>query len=296
MTRAEIISQYERINRRYENIYFPKVKRAIHFYVGRIVNELQQGGYDDAIRALNTPVNNPHLAAVITDLYKTVGVKHAQITYSRLLHERRRRKSVGLMLQTKGFGFNASWVQFILQYLERFLTEKITIAITENTRKALLIALGTMQNEGLSVDMAVDRLKDWPYERYQAARIVRTEVNRAANVGAKAQAATDEFQQVKEWISAQDNRVRGTNPKDHASHVGLNGVTIDEGDQFVDPRNGDRLDIPGDPRAKAESTINCRCQAAYHYKRDANGELIPKRKTTTVIYPGQVRRPQIVTI
>ena len=36
---------------------------------------------------------------------------------------------------------------------------------------------------GLSVDQMVDKLEDWPFERYQAARIVRTEVNRASNVG-----------------------------------------------------------------------------------------------------------------
>lgn len=296
MTRLQIISEYERINRQYENYYYPKVRKAIHVIVAKTIERLRAQGFDSARHYLNNLVGNPEMTEVIEHLYTTVGKRHAQMTYSRLLAEQSRRKWIGLQLQSKGFGFNARWVEFILTYLRRHLIDKITIEITETTRKALLTALSVATTQGLGVDQTIDTLKDWPYERFQAARIVRTEVNRAANVGAKAQAETSEYQQVKEWISAQDFRVRGSKPKDHASHVGLNGVTIDEGDQFIDPRNGDRLDFPGDPEGSAESTINCRCQAAYTYKRDINGNLIPKRKTTVVLYPGQVRKPQTVLV
>lgn len=260
------------------------------------ITRLRAQGFDSAKHYLNNLTGNAQMAEVIKDLYTKVGSRHARMTYSRLLAEQSRHKWIGVQLQTKGFGFNARWVQFILDYLNRFLLQKITIDIQETTRKALLTALATAQTQGLSVDQTLDALKDWPYERFQAARIVRTEVNRAANVGSKAQADTSEYQQNKEWISAQDFRVRGNSPKDHASHVGLNGVVVDEGDQFVDPRNGDRLDFPGDPKGKAESTINCRCQAAYTYKRDINGNLIPKRKSTVVLFPGQVQHPKPILI
>lgn len=277
-------------------MYYPKVRKAIHTLVQGTIHRLQMQGFDAAKHYLHGSLANEHMTAVIEDLYTTVGKRHAQITYSRLLNERTRRKWVGLQLESKGFGFNAKWVQFILDYLKRFLLEKITIEINNTTRDHLLIVLTTAMNQGLSIDQTVDALKDWPYERYQAARIVRTEVNRAANVGNKAQAETDEYQQVKEWLSAQDFRVRGNNPKDHASHVALNGTVIDEGDEFVDSRNGDRLMFPGDPKGSAASTINCRCMAAYTYKRDINGNLIPKRKSTTVIFPGQIRRPETFVI
>src|SRR5690606_15512334 len=121
----------------------------------------------------------------------------------------------------KGFGFNYAWTQFIINYLEKFLLEKITYEVARSTRDALLKILAASTAAGWSIDQTIDRLQDWPFERYQAARIVRTEVNRAANVGNKAQAETSEYQQVKEWMSATDNRVRG-NPvngkKDHADH------------------------------------------------------------------------------
>jgi hypothetical protein len=100
----------------------------------------------------------------------------------------------------------------------------------------------------------------------------------------------------KTWSSSEDKRVRGLNPKDHASHVDLNGTTIDFEDEFVDSVNGDRLIAPGDPNASAKSVINCRCLIKLTPKRDLNGRLIPKRKTTAVIFPGQIRRREFITI
>jgi hypothetical protein len=78
--------------------------------------------------------------------------------------------------------------------------------------------------------------------------------------------------------------------------VALDGHRIDIEDVFIDPRNGDQLRFPGDPLASAASTINCRCSLALLAKRDANGRLIPKRKTTVVIFPNQRRQRQIVTV
>lgn len=296
MTKPQFISEYIRVNRAFEVKFMPLVEKAIRLKVQAVIHHLRTGGYHAAQRYLHTDMENQQMAEVITKLYLIVGKKHAQMNYSRLLHETRRRKSVDLQLETKGFGFNQVWADFIINYLKRFLTSKITFDIAATTRDALLAALVTMTNDGLSVDGAIEELQDWPFARFQAARIIRTEVNRAANTGAAAQAASSEWQQWKEWSSAHDNRVRGKNPKDHASHIGLDGTKINEDDVFIDPVNGDRLEFPGDPRASAASTINCRCAALYTFKRDMNGNLIPKRKTTTVIYPGQQIRPQTVMI
>lgn len=289
LKRNEFIATYTQVNRKLEEKFFPVVRRAIHAKVKTVQTKLREGGISAATNYLNTDLMNPKMAEIITTLYVIVGRKHAQLNYIRLRHDR----------QQKGFGFNREWANFILTYLKRHLLDKITIEINNTTRNALLSTLTIMINEGLGVDGMIERLDDWKYEQFQAARIVRTEVNRAANTGAKAQAETDEFQQVKEWIAIHDNRTRGnpiTGRKDHANHWSLDGITIDEGDVFVDSRNGDTLDFPGDPKASAASTINCRCNVAYTYKRDANGNLIPKRKTTTVIYPGQIVRPRTITI
>lgn len=316
----------------------PKVRRALHTQVKAVIADLREGGYAQAQSNLHMTVGNTALSNIIRTLYKTVGTRHAQLTYSRLLHDGSVRKGLGATrevkasmvncpkcgeptkdvesgmgyikcqncgqtfssssskIQTKGFGFNAAWTKFIEDYLQRFLIDKITFAVASTTREALLRALTRGVDSGLGVDGMIDTLKDWPYERFQAARIVRTEVNRAANVGAKAQAETGKYEQQKEWVAINDFRTRGHNPKDHASHVALNGTKIDAGDLFIDPRNGDKLQFPGDPNASAESTINCRCSAVFVNKRDNNGNLIPKRRSTAVTYPAQQRRVQNITI
>lgn len=289
MNRNNFITQYTSVNRKLEEKFFPVVKKAIHAKVAHFQAKLKEGGVDAARNYLHTDPLNPKMTEVIIQLYTIVGKKHAQLNYSRLSHEQ----------QQKGFGFNLDWVNFVLHYLKRHLLDKVTLEINNTTRHALLTTLAVMINEGLSVDGMVDRLDNWSYEQFQAARIVRTEVNRAANTGAKAQAETDKFQQVKEWIAIHDNRTRGnpvTGRKDHANHWALDRVTVDENDVFTDPRSGDTLDFPGDPKASAASTINCRCSVAYTYKRDSQGNLIPKRKTTTVLYPGQISRPHTITI
>ena len=296
MNRNQFIEQYTRVNRRYEDMYLKPVQKAIHAKVSAVVSKLREDGVQAAQAYLNLDFQNEHMTKVITDLYKTVGLKHARLNYSRLLPESRGRKFVNISMQTKGFGFNKEWADFIESFLKRFLLDKITIEISNTTRDALLRALSIMTTQGLSVDLMIEQLQDWPYERYQAARIVRTEVNRASNVGATAQQETSEYQQLKEWIAVHDNRTRGVNPKDHASHIGLDGVKIDSEDVFIDPRNNDRLRFPGDPLGSAESTINCRCAVGYEFKRDINGNLIPKRRSTTVLYPNQNRPRRVVTI
>lgn len=284
MKRSDIISQYVRINRQFEVLYAPKVRKAIHAMTLQTMKDLEQG-YQHAIGNLTSTIGNEKMTPVIQSLYVEVGLRHARLTHRRLVAD-----------QKKGLGFNSIWTAFVNNYLKRFLLDKITFEIAATTRKALLRALQIGVTSGLGVDGMIKILKDWPYERSQAARIVRTEVNRAANVGAKAQESTSEYEQQKEWISVKDNRTRGQKKGDHANHVKLNGVRVDAGDEFVDPINGDRLDIPGDPKASAASTINCRCQAAFVNKRDDKGELVPKRKTTTVVYPGQGSRGPMITI
>lgn len=297
MTRLQQIHQFERINRKFEVRFMPKVQAAIHAKVKIVIGLLKTRGFSAAEYYLHTSVGNVRMSEVIKEIYTLVGRRWAQMEYSRLLPEQRAGKySQMSVVEQKGFGFNYQWTRFILEYLQKFLFDKITFEIARTTQDAVLKVLAKAQAAGWSIDQTVDRLENWPFERYQAARIVRTEVNRAANVGSTAQAETSEFQQMKEWQSAEDPRVRGNNPKDHADHVALDGVKIDSDDVFHDPRNGDQLAFPGDPRASAASVINCRCHASYTFKRDQQGNLIPKRRTTVVIFPGQIRQRQTVTI
>jgi Phage Mu protein F like protein len=290
MKREQIRQQFATTNRRFENKYQPKVEAVL--IPESLIPIIKQNGIQAGITYLHGQIINPKLQGVIKFLYVDVGLSHAKENYKRLTAEAK-----GYFFNTKAtLGFNATWAKYILDYLERFLIEKITFDVLRTTRDELLKFLSQMITEGLGVDEVVKRIEHLPFTKFQAARIVRTEINRAANVGAKAQSSTFDYQQMKEWISAEDSRVRGLKKSDHASHVALDGVKIDEGDVFVDPINKDRLDIPGDIRASAASTINCRCAIAYTAKRDQNGRLIPKRQSTVVIFPNQIINRETILI
>ena len=302
MNLRSLHNSFTTINRRYEKVFLTPVYNAIDKVRKDTIRAIRYyGNVRDGISELNKVIHNPELSKVIRDLYVTVGLRHAQINYSRMRVDvrtspRSRRKDVvrevelkSAIQSIKGFGFNQEWTDFITSYLQRFLLEQITFDVATTTRDKLIEVLQQAIREGWGIDETVKNLEDLPFLKFQAARIVRTEINRAANVGAKAQSETFGYEQMKEWISAEDDRVRGTEPKDHASHVSLDGQRINEGDLFKDPRNGDLLEFPGDPRASAASTINCRCSIAYVAKRDPNGRLIPKRQTTAVIFPNQNR-------
>lgn len=297
MNRQQHIQRTSVLQRRYESKYFPKVKSVIQSEVDHVSGLVQHEGIHAGFNYLHSQFHSKGLPKVIDGLYQDVGLRFAGVQWQSLQQELRTApKSASINLQLKGFGFNPTWSQFIKDYLERYLLDKITFDVATTTRDTMIAVLQEAIDKGWGIDETVKHLEDLPLSATQAARIVRTEITRAANTGAMAAGDTFQYEQNKEWISAHDNRVRGYDPKDHASHVALDGQRIDIEDVFVDPRNGDQLRFPGDPLASAESTINCRCSIVLVAKRNDSGRLIPRRKTTSVIFPNQRRTRQIVTV
>lgn len=88
-----------------------------------------------------------------------------------------------------------------------------------------------------------------------AARIARTEMHTAANIGSDEAARATGLTIVKEWATTEDGRAR-------QSHVDADGQRRPMDEPFdVD---GEALDFPGDPKGSAGNIINCRCVALYH--------------------------------
>lgn len=287
------------IKRKYEVLFMPKVNRAIRSVYNKLIAVVKTNGINVGISSLNNQLANPELTKAINELYATVGNRFANNSYKSLKQqERGAKKGYSLVYEQKAdpqngnIGYNQTWVDWILNYLRQHLIENITFNVNRTTKDHLLTILSQSIEKGLGIDETVRLLQTDDFSEIQAARIVRTEVNMASNAGTIAAGKTYEYQMQKEWVSVEDNRTRGVHPKDHASHIGLNGSIIDFDDVFVDPRNGDTLVSPGDPKASAESIINCRCQLVLSPKRDNHGRLMPKRQTTTVIYPNQNRTRQ----
>ncbi len=282
------MTKYERINRKLEKLFFPRIKRPLQGTVNSLAAVVNTMGEQAGISWLKTQITNPDLTTEVQRLYGVVGTRHANEVTRGLRREPK--------VEKKGFGFNEEWVRFIQQYLGQHFLERITFSVNETLRDHLLLIMNRSITEGWGVDKTVRELRNDTFTDFQAARIVRTEVNTAANVGVIAAGSTYDYEMQKEWVSVHDNRTRGVNPEDHANHVALDKTVIDFDDVFIDSRNGDRLRHPGDPLASAASIINCRCNLTLKPKRDSRGRLIPKRKTTSVIYPNQIRRGQTILI
>lgn len=271
--------EYVRVNRALEKKWFPRVKKALDWKISSLIDKIKSDGIDAGIRYLNMDIANARLTKVISDLYESVGLLYARKTETRLRAEVRKepKKSIPVSMEVKRIGYAKEWIDFIQTYLRMYMISKITFRVAETTRSELLKVLNEAINEGWGVDEIVSRLKDLPFTAYQAARIVRTEINRASNVGVHAQGQTFEYELMKSWISVQDTRTRGRKPTDHADHYHMNDQTVDFDGKFKDPHNGHELTHPGDPEASAADVINCRCNMYTIAKRDANGRLIPKQ-------------------
>ena len=179
------MTDYEKINRRFEKFFFNRVKKTIDFK--EVISIIESKGITAAINYITNDLSNPELAKEIERLYGVVGLRHANIVTRSLKQQER-----------KGFGFNEEWIKFIQEYLRVHLIEKITFNVNATTRDFLLRVLQESISEGWGVDKTVRNLRESGFSDFQAARIVRTEVNTAANVGVIAAAETYEYEMLKE--------------------------------------------------------------------------------------------------
>jgi len=96
----------------------------------------------------------------------------------------------------------------------------------------------------------------------QAAMLARTDLNGLAN-GASVMAATLVGVAYKEWLTAEDDRVRET-------HQEADGQVVPVDQPFI--VGGEALDYPGDPGGSDEEVCNCRCTVIYTDEAPVTGE------------------------
>jgi uncharacterized protein with gpF-like domain len=68
----------------------------------------------------------------------------------------------------------------------------------------------------------------------------------------------------KEWVSAQDDRVRD-GAHGYADHASANGQEVALDDKFTVPPDAS-MNGPGDPNSTPDQVINCRCVLVYKQK------------------------------
>lgn len=284
MNKIKIIREYKAINRRFEAKWFNTVWSSLKVVGKEVGGMVERLGAEQVQQRLTTEFVNNGITKEVNDLWEEVGLFHANRTYRNLVREEKK-----LTL-----GFNQEWTQKIQDFLRMFLIEKVLFGASETTKNMLLKVISEGIEQGWGIDRIVDELENYPGLRYQAARIVRTEVNRAANLGVKTGAESFPYEQNKVWISVHDFRTRGANPDDHSDHLRMDGQTVPFDSKFTDPRSGAKLDFPGDPSAPPGDTVNCRCTMGIIGQRDDRRRLIPKSGISVI---RNFNRPQtIITI
>jgi hypothetical protein len=266
VNRAQYIQEYERIQRKYRKKFFPAVYKAINSIVSSLIDKIQADGVNSAMGDLMLTIINDKIGEPVKLIYKEVGLFHVKNNYRFI------RAEIG----RKALGRNEIWVQEIIAYLEKNLWQYVVAKPTETLRDHFLRVLQDGIDKEWSVDDIIREIRADQFARYQAERIVRTEVGRAANTGKKIAADSFPYEMQKEWISFQDMRTRGRVPDDKKDHYHLNGQTVAMDGMFTDPRSGEQIEYPNAPGGSPGMVINCRCTYATTPKRDANGGLIAR--------------------
>jgi hypothetical protein len=257
-----------------ENKYVNSIQNALAAHISSFTDNLRQYGPNHAVSQLTlTPWNND-LIPILQSLYKDAGLHGARRQYREL------KDAVKVGRKFNLLGTNEAWTQAVLDYLKIHLLNKAVTPITQTTKEHILKVLDIALKEGWSIDDIVKELESKEYLVARARLVVRTEVNRASNVGHKIGAQSFPYEVVKKWSAARDHRTRH-------SHRDVHNQSVEENGKFlVDMYKGkkkigqEEMEHPGDPNASAGNVVNCRCRQVYEPKRDPQGRLILRPTNT----------------
>lgn len=175
------------------------------------------------------------------------------------------------------------WIARINAILGTQAGVRIT-SITDSSRaEAIKIIQEVLQegaNEGLGISQLAQLMRDELTKRwgvistYRAARIARTEIVNASNLGSLTGAMESGVPLLKVWLSTRDSRTRrdtagGRYPPGKFDHYGTFPTGPDgEKQELRDPfvKTGESLQHPGDPAGSSGNVINCRCTQFFEPK------------------------------
>lgn len=258
------------IQKRYEASF----RRVFKAEISKAKRLIEEGGINYAKSSLSFEILNNDLVNVMMKLYRETSIRFANMSYRALKIDSQKGAS---------FGFNEEWAREAMRFLSVEGIPMIS-TVTGNLRDEILQIIDEAVQEGFLNSLSLEevikniitRLDEYTglRSRYWAERIARTESVRGANFGAMQGARKHNFQVIKVWIAANDNRTRPSPGKvSQFSHRVLDGQYQELESPF---NNGENIMQPGDPNASPGNTINCRCAVGFEAKRDNNGKIIRK--------------------
>lgn len=219
-------------------------------YVADIV---RMQGVSMAIASTSRLLYDDKVFEPLMKMYTDVALYYAKRTYREVINrDTATNKSVKIPTEWKSVNrFLPVWRDAIDTFLRQHAVTFVG-DINETTRKDLLKILSKGANFEMTEAEIINALIKSNIPAIRAMRIARTEVTRALNAGILLAGAALPFVVYKEWLTAEDEKVRG-NP---FSHISLHGTILPLNVAF---NNGEDIRFPGDPLASADNVINCRC-------------------------------------
>lgn len=169
------------------------------------------------------------------------------------------------------------WAAIVNESARQFLSQRrnFIVGVGDNLFQGVIAQVDRALSTGASVEdikQSLERLGN--FSEFRADTIARTEILTAYSAGNwDASVALGEYAPVeKEWITAQDDRVRET-------HRNLDGVIVPFGQAFN--VGAAQLMFPRQQGGPPQEVINCRCVWLEYWPGDTrrDGSIVPERST-----------------
>jgi hypothetical protein len=226
----------------------PVFNRAFDKQIQPLIEKISQ--VSDIRDLVVPPLNDKPLEEAYKRLYMATAVDFAKAKRAQL----RKR-----LTKSEDEIFEDLIMQKVRTYLQQFSGQMVEVAgdtSVELIQQLLRRLTPEILDRGIGAGAAQTMLRDaiqseWHQMRYyRTERIVRTEVNRAANFGSLEGTKSLGVEMEKVWLSAFAKESR-------PEHMAADGQAVELDEPFT--VWDENLQYPGDPAGRAENTINCLC-------------------------------------
>lgn len=270
MTNDQYYKQYSKWRGVYDIRAFRILRKALNAsFASMPIDNITFDNYKQVIR-LN--IQTPPIQAAYIEVYRKIGLIHG------------RRVGFGINREIKRFNndlFSREFLNSIVDWVRGNVADRI-VSVSETMAKRIERLVEVSLEQGFSViemqKYLTKILGSASFTKYQALRIARTEVTTATNHAANEAGVNSGIVLEKVWISTVDGKTR-RKPRDQFDHLHMNNQTVGQFEKFVlRSKSGivDNIDYPGDPKASAADSINCRCTHAFRPMRDKDGFVITR--------------------
>lgn len=264
MDKRAYLSQFHKFQYNRELHFAPKFRAALRHQYTQFIQAKKNGlGNHSALMH----ITSASIVTILKQLYHD-SVHYGSLIYSQLP------KAPSKLKRRAPIGFNQEMIDLINLYFEDtggWINTAESISTT--TRDLITVVLEIANEEGRSLDWIVEQLESEHQQDLTLNRsrlIARTETVTASNQAAYFAAAKTGLLMKKEWLNADDSRVRAAHAIAGGNTVDMEGYFHVGGETMLVP--GARIQQDGRPTSPG-NVCNCRCVALYIPQR-VEGRLV----------------------